>query len=113
MSKADLFKTATDKNALRRESGLPLLNIRAEMDKEANRLVAIGFAEASSNHAPAYAAIYEQIRGELFDEHGTDFHLSSGGQQAIRVRAATRFKDYLFGRGVRAPEEQTITYGSK
>lgn len=109
MSKADLFTEATKRNLLRRDAGLPLLNIREEMAKAQNALDWKHFAEICAQHAAVRDRIAARMKAELA-ANGFDC-LSYGGRFALNAKVEAEFRDYLRGIGVKIPTVKATRYG--
>lgn len=110
MSKADLFLQTTKRNALRREAGLPLLNVRDEIEKAQNALDWKNFAEICAQHKPVRDRIAARMKAE-FAVNGFDC-LSYGGRFALNAMVQAEFLDYLRGiGGVKIPTVTGVRYG--
>lgn len=109
MSKAELFTEATKRNALRREAGLPPLNIREEMQKAQDVLDWKNFDEIRAQHKELRDRIAARMKTELAKE-GVDC-LSFGGRFALNAKVEAEFLDYLRGIGVKIPTVKGVRYG--
>lgn len=113
-SKSELFLLATQKNALRREAQLPLLDVREEMARQSYvDQRAAYFAEWERRRA-VLDAIKADVLAELRAEKGPDFGLSTGGRWMVQHLAVRRYIEYLAGLGYRRPVNPTprpLLYG--
>ena len=109
MSKADLFTEVTKRNAIRREAGLPLLNIRDEMAKAQSVLDWQNFAEICAQHAAIRSRIAARLKAELL-ANGYDC-LSYGGRFALNAKVEAEFRACLRGIGVKIGENIGTRYG--
>jgi hypothetical protein len=110
MSKAELFTDATKRNALRRASGLPLLNIRDEIEKEQNALNWKDFADACQQHKAVRDQIAVRIKADLAAKGFAC--LSHGGQILLATKVTKEFHEFLRGIGVKIPTVKGTRYGS-
>ncbi len=101
----------TERNALRRQSGLPLLNMRHEIEKSQNVLDWKAFADICEQHKAVRDRIAARIKAELAVE-GCDC-LSSGGRIMLGIKVEKEFHGVLRGIGVKIPTVTGATrYGS-
>jgi hypothetical protein len=110
--KSELFRMITERNALRRHAGLPLLDVREEIQKEAHRFGLIAYQAAQRKHMGDYLRIRAQVLHELRLKHGVEFGNSVGGQWAVAHRARLRFEEFLLARGIEKPHINEIVCGS-
>lgn len=85
--KAELFEIACERNAIRRAAGLPLLDIRAAMNEEANGRAWAAYSGACEEFASIYRQIQQETLSELRSRFGDGFGLSAGGQRAVAALA--------------------------
>ncbi len=109
MGKSELFTKATKRNALRRESGLPLLDIRAVIANDQNVLDWKGFADVCQQHKAVRDRIALRIKAELATK-GCDC-LSYGGRILLATKVEIEFHDFLRGIGVKIPTVNGARYG--
>ena len=113
-SKSELFLLATQKNALRREAQLPLLDVRAEMARQAYVDQRDAYYDEWERRRATLDAIKADVLAELRAERGPDFGLSAGGRWMVQHLAVRRYIDYLAGLGFHRPVNPTprrILYG--
>jgi hypothetical protein len=110
-SKADLFLAVSQRNALRRASGLPLLDMRAEMQAEHHRDLVRAYDTACRQHW----SVYEQMKLDVLAEFRRQmpgYGASAGGRWAIAAIAEQRFRSFLEVKGhVRPPDPNLVRYG--
>ncbi len=103
MDKTAIFAELTRRNALRREAGLPLLDVRREFDDA----VAIArwdeYQAVCDAQADLRAAIQAEVVEELRRETGRDHRLSVGGRWLIAARTRERFEAAMARMGFRRP----------
>lgn len=109
--KSELFLEATQKNALRKEAGLPLLDIRQEIEKLKGEDYFKLYADLSQTHAATYARIRADVLAAMRAEKGPTFGLSTGGRWAVDAVAARQFRDFLTGLGYPPPTTGVTAYG--
>jgi hypothetical protein len=107
-----LFTQITQRNALRRQAKLPLLNVRAEMERalnvEAWRQYSLRWAE----HADRYRAIVESVMSQHRAEYGPNFGQSWSGRLLLDFKARKIFEAYLARLGINRPESlASVVYG--
>lgn len=99
MDKAAIFAEVTRRNALRREYGLPLLDIPAEylhsVALAQQRDFQAIYQQHAKHHAGDRAAIGEQVTAEHSARHGVDHAQSMAGRWAIGKLTRQRFVAYL------------------
>jgi hypothetical protein len=110
MGKAELFTEATKRNALRRESGLPLLNIPDEIERAQNLLEWKKFRKICAQHKAVRDQIAARIKSELAAK-GFDC-LSHGERMLLGAKVEIEFHDFLHGIGVKIPSVNGTRYGS-
>jgi hypothetical protein len=101
MDRAAIFTEITRLNALRRESGLPLYNVRQEFD----RLVAREEWRAYREYRLTFSGLYEQVRNEVLQERGiADLKtMSSFARMGIGAEVTRRFDAELSKMGINKP----------
>ena len=102
MTKAEAFTQATQKNALRRESGLPLYEVRDEMDRISYGEQLIKWRDATREYAADRQRIIDEVLAEKRAEHGPDY--GKGGMHVVFHIATQRFTAFLEVRGFRFPK---------
>lgn len=102
MDRAAIFTEITRLNALRRESGLPLYNVRQEFD----RLVAREEWRAYREYRLTFSGLYEQVRNEVLQERGiADLKtMSSFARMGIGAEVTRRFDAELSKMGINKPQ---------
>lgn len=100
--KSDYFREASERNALRRSSGLPLLDMRTEIERLAMADYFIAYNEAWEAHRDVYQRLYDGILAEKRAKTGKDWN-SAGGRQAVAILAWGRMSEYLYGIGWAPP----------
>ena len=108
-TKAHLFHEVSKRNELRRTSGLPLLNMRDEIEKQQNVLDWKNFADICQQNQAVRDRIETRIRAELAVE-GFDC-LSSGGRMMLNIKVQKEFHGVLRGIGVKIPTAKGTHYG--
>lgn len=112
MGKAELFTESTNRNALRRASGLPLLNIRDEIERQQNALDWKRFVEIRNQHRSVRDQIIAaRVKLEL-RQKGFDC-LSHGGRLLLGAKVEAEFLGYLRGLGVKIPKATGTRYGAR
>lgn len=86
IDRAAILTTIWDRQALRREARLPLLDIKAEYER------AVEQALWSAHVRKHYAALKKEVLAELQARHGPQFGGSVGGWWAVRLLAAQRLQ---------------------
>lgn len=95
VDKAAIFTGLTKRNALRKEAGLPLLNLRDELAHEVALAAENEFAAVAEEHAGERLMIREQVEADLRQKHGPTFGHTMGGRWAINRETNIRFKAHL------------------
>ena len=95
VDKFALFTGLTKRNALRKEVGLPLLDIRTELAHEVALAEENEFRGVAEAHNAERLMIREQVMADLRAQQGADFGHSAGGRWAINAETNKRFKAYL------------------
>lgn len=112
-SKSDHLLAVSKRNALRRSSGLPPLDLRAEMQAEHDLDLLQAYDAACQRHWP----VYEQIKSDVLAEFGqrmSGFGASAGGRWAVAAISEKRFRSFLKTRGhVPPPDPNIIRYREK
>src|SRR5215212_404836 len=103
MDKAAIFTELTRRNALRREAGLPLLDLRREFDHEVALARWNEYQAVCDAHADLRAAIEAEVVEELRRRTGRDHRLSVGGSWLIAALTGQRFDAALARKGFRRP----------
>lgn len=93
MDRGRIFTELTERNALRREAGLPLLDMREEFD----RAVAVERWREWQAVVEAHADMREAIRQRIQSERQAQGRTmeSVGGRWAVRVLADREFEEAL------------------
>ena len=99
LNKAAIFTEITRRNALRREAGLPLLDVRAEFDHGVALARWEEYQAVCDAHADLRAEIQAEVIEELRRSTGRDHRLSVGGRWAIAARTQQRFEAALARKG--------------
>ncbi len=104
MDRAAIFTEITRLNALRRESGLPLYDVRQEFD----RLVAREEWREYSEYRLTFSGLYEQVRNEVLQERGiADLKtMSSFARMGIGAEVTRRFDAELSKMGINKPQSR-------
>lgn len=95
MGTGEIFTTLTQRNALRRQAKLPLLDIRAEYDHQVGLAAERAYAAVCERFADERAHMREQVLGDLRVVHGPGFGLSIGGRWAVGHETNRRFRRYM------------------
>ncbi|MBD0275471.1 MAG: hypothetical protein ICV73_26520 [Acetobacteraceae bacterium] len=103
LERATIFAELTRRNALRREAGLPLLDLRREFDHEVALARWDEYQAVCDAHADLRAAIQAEVVDELRRKTGRDHRLSAGGRWLIAARTRERFEAALARMGFRRP----------
>lgn len=112
-SKADPFLAVSQRNALRRTSGLPLLAMRVEMRAEHDRDLLHAYDAACQRHWPVHEQMKLDVLAE-FSKRMPGFGASAGGRWALAATAEKRFRAFLETRGhVPPPDPNLVRYGEK
>lgn len=116
MNRSEIFNALTQRNALRRQAKLPLLDIRAEYDYQVGLAAARDYQAASERFADERARIRAQVLADFRALHGAGFGLSLGACWAVGQETSQRFRRYMSeARGVHEPGHtgrNSIVYGS-
>jgi hypothetical protein len=116
MDRAAIFAETTRRNALRRASGLPLLNIRVEFEHQVALAELQQYRAACDLYAEEKATIRQQVLAEFREKHGADFGHSMGGRWAVGEATRKRFDAAMAVKLGAAPESPAgarnkIVYG--
>lgn len=112
-SSSNLFVDVSERNALRRSSGLPLLDMRAEMKAEHDRDSLRAYDAACLRHWSVYEKMKSDVLAE-FRQRMPGFGGSAGGRWAVAAIASQRFRSFLETRGhVSPPDPNIVRYGEK
>src|SRR3978361_711781 len=103
MDTGEIFTTLTQRNALRRQAKLPLLDIRAEYDHQVGLAAVRDYQAACERFADEGARIREQVLADFRALHGPGFGLSFGGRWAVGHETNQRFRRYIALRHGRRP----------
>ena len=95
VDKAAIFTGLTKRNALRKEAGLPLLDIRTELAHEVALAAENEFTAFAEEHGDERLVIREQVMADLRAQHGPTFGHTMGGRWAINRETNIRFKAHL------------------
>lgn len=109
--RAQIFTELTKRNALRREAGLPLLNLRQELEYQIALDRWKAWEAICEAHADLRAEIRERVRAEYLDKGST--LQSTGGRVLLDIKTEAAFVDELARRGhkrPKAPSRHPITY---
>ena len=92
LDKAAIFTALTRRNTLRREAGLPLLDLRREFEHEVALARWNEYQAVCDAHADLRAAIEAEVVEELRRKTGRDHRLSAGGRWLISHLTRERFE---------------------
>lgn len=112
MRKSEIFTIVSERNALRREAGLPLLDLR----KEVEHLDRVERMRAWLAVCDQYADLKAAIRDRILDDYrrkGSDMQ-SAGGRRLLTHLVDRTFEAALARKGYPRPggtERHPITYG--
>lgn len=99
MDRAAIFSEITQRNSVRRQHGLPLLNVRQEYDFQvalaAEREFREDLPELAARFASDRALIETQVIADLWGQQGADYRHTKGGQWAITYETQKRFRTFL------------------
>ena len=110
VDKAAIFAELTQRNALRREAKLPLLNLRAEF---VHAVEVAAWREACQKHTDDIARIKIEALADLRRRYGDSFGYSVGGHWAISIEVFKRILALLAADGVHPPSPRnSVVYGS-
>jgi hypothetical protein len=107
MDKAAIFTEITRRNALRREAGLPLLDVHQEFAHGVAVARWREYQAACDAHADLRAAIEAEVVEELRRKTGRDHRLSVGGRWLIAARTRERFEEAMAREGHPRPSIPT------
>jgi hypothetical protein len=113
MTTAEAFRRTCERNALRREARLPLIDIRDGIAEELRRDALIAYGLAADHYREVYLRIRQEVLDELRAERGPDFGPSAGGRWIVDHFAGRRFDQFLAGKGFVRPPTRGVSYGSK
>jgi hypothetical protein len=95
MDRATAFTELTQRNALRRDAKLPLLDLRTEMvlavELDAHR----DYVQHCEEHGDDRRCIMEDVLSNLRMTRGADFPSSIGGRMLVRLMTDQRFQAFL------------------
>ena len=103
MDKAAIFTEITERNKLRKEARLPLLNVRAEFDQQVALAAYREFREAAERFADQRAMIEQTVLEEFRARLGEDFGYSSFTGMGVRAETDRRFRSFLARHNIFAP----------
>ena len=89
------FRMACEKNALRRSSGLPLLDVREEMARLARQEEAVAYSALVDAESEAIDQILAETLAELRATKGPEFGYSAGGRWIVGFTARKRIEKHL------------------
>lgn len=109
--KAALFTDLTKRNALRRAAKLPLLDIKAELSRQAESMA---WQEAVRQHEADLVDIRGKVLAELQATRGPDFDTnhSAGARWLIEATVNKRFADFLVSLGFTQPKPRLVYSGA-
>lgn len=113
MSKATIFTDLCQRNALRREAGLPLLDMTTEYAREQRREAQAAYHLLRDQHRDVLERMKREVLAEKRQEHGPGYGGSMSGMRAVATLAEKRFATYLAGLGVARPPpvDPPVVYG--
>jgi hypothetical protein len=116
MDKAAIFTAILRRNKLRRENGLPTIDVRAEYVHEVAVAKQRDYHARCDEHAADREIIRKQVLAELRAQHGPGFGHTMGGRWAVGELTRKRFAAWMaiqFGVTLEhdGPTKNTITYG--
>ncbi len=116
MDRAAIFTEITRQNALRRESGLPLWNVREQFEHRVAQIESRKYME----YRRTFKSLYERIEREVLDKRGFKDRdiksLGSFARMGIGHETALIFEAELARMGIQKPKysgKNTISYGDK
>ena len=116
MDTGEIFTTLTQRNALRRQAKLPLLDIRTAYDHQVGLAAARDYQAVCARFADERICIREQVLADFRALHGFGFGHSFGGRWAVSHETNQRFRRYMSETlGVHEPGptgQNSIVYGS-
>lgn len=95
MDQAAVFNEITQRNALRRATGLPILDVRAEYARQVSLAREREFRTFLEEHAEEREAIRGQVLSEYRERFGPGFGSSMGGRWAVGEMTRKRFAAYM------------------
>ena len=110
MTLEEAFLLACMRNAIRRESGLPLLVIRDAIEAELRAAQAKAFSAAAGRYHSVYLSIHHDVLMQR-RQNNPHFGITTGGRWAVDYEVRRRFDAFLANKGYRAPR-CGIGYGS-
>lgn len=112
-SRSEIFRHVCERNDLRRSSGLPLLDVRTEMEREIERDQFMAHEDAARRHWGDFLRLQAEVLGEFRAKYGPDWGSSSGGRWAVVALAGRRFEEFLAAKGYPLPPPRdAVRYGS-
>jgi hypothetical protein len=112
MCRAEAFRRACERNALRRHAQLPLIPTLQAVEEELRRDAIRLYDAAADRHQENYRRIRATVLSELRQERGANFGESAGGRWMVDHFAGVRFREFLAGGFVR-PASQGAVYGAR
>lgn len=112
LSRAEAFRLACERNALRRESQLPLIPMSKAVEEELRRDAIRAHYAAADHYGPVYDRITRGVIEALDEERGVSFHKSAGGRWIVNLRSDREFATFLASRGFPRPMPAMTRYGS-
>ena len=103
LDRAAIFTGLTRRTALRREAGLPLLDVRREFDHAVALARWDEYRAVCDAPADLRAAIEAEVVEELRRKTGRDHRLSVGGRWLIAARTRQRFEAAMARMGFHRP----------
>lgn len=110
MTLEEAFSLVCVRNAIRRESGLPLLIVRDAIQTELRAAQARAFSAASDRYRTVYLSIRHDVLAQR-RQNNPNFGLSAGGRWAVDYEARYRFDAFLATKGYHA-SRSGVRYGS-
>jgi hypothetical protein len=95
MDKAAIFTELTQRNALRRQAQLPLLDLPMAYESAVALAAWQDYRAACDRFADERVRIREQVLAEFRAAHGPGFGLSFGGRWAVGHETNRRFHRYM------------------
>lgn len=115
MDKAAIFTTLTQRNALRKQAKLPLLDLTSEYHNGVALAAWQACQAACDRFAGARARIRDQVLADFRAVHGPGFGFTFGGRWAVGHETNRRFQLYMREiHGLQFPEStspNSIVYG--
>src|ERR1022692_1235635 len=104
MDRAAIFTELTQRNALRREAKLPLLELRREMTLAVERAAHQAYTEECQTYDDERRRIMEDVLSKLRMTRGAGFPSSMGGRMLLRLMTDQRLQAFLeIEHGIRKP----------